>query len=170
MPRNAWVSTFNVERIGVREGRVPKRSKKHSELPGLMWTNRLWKRNYHQQTLALGFQEPTGQKSKHSLQAKTRSGCRGLKSLWKINQTALPHRKLVCLEEQTQALLGSDFRITEPPELKVAHKDHGVQLLVLHKRPQESHRVLSKRAWCCHTIFNATVGTGLQISAHFHIL
>lgn len=35
----------------------------------------------HQQTLALGFQELTGQKSKHSLQAKTRSGCRGLKSL-----------------------------------------------------------------------------------------
>lgn len=149
MLRNAWLSTFNVERIGVREGRASKRSKKHSELPGLMWTNRLWMRNYHQQTLALGFQEPTGQKSKLSLQAKTRSGCRGLKSLWKINQTALPRRKLVCLEEQMQALLGSDFRITEPPELKVAHKDHRVQLLPLHKRPQESHHVmLRKRALC----------------------
>lgn len=136
MLRNAWVSTFNVERIGVSEGRVSKRSKKHSELPGLTWTNHLWMRNYHKQTLALGFQEPTGQKSKHSLQAKTRSGCRGLKSLWKINQTALPCRKLVCLEEQMQALLSSDFRITEPPELKVAHKDHGVQLLA-----QETPRI-----------------------------
>lgn len=146
MLRNAWLSTFNVERIGVREGRASKRSKKHSELPGLMWTNRLGMRNYHQQTLALGFQEPTGQKSKLSLQAKTRSGCRGLKSLWKINQTALPRRKLVCLEEQMQALLGSDFRITEPPELKVAHKD---QSPALHKRPQESHHVmLRKRALC----------------------
>lgn len=35
----------------------------------------------YQQTLALGFQELTGQTPKRSLQAKTRSGCRGLKSL-----------------------------------------------------------------------------------------
>lgn len=41
-----------------------------------------------------------------------------------------------------QALLDSDFKIAEPPELKMAHKDHGVQLLALHRRPQESHHVV----------------------------
>lgn len=159
-----------MQRIGVRQGKASKRSKKHSELPGLMWTNGLWMRNYHQQTLALGFQEPTGQKSKHSLQAKTRSGCRGLKSLWKINQQICHAENWFAWKNRCRHCLILILDSRESPELKLAHKDHRVQLLALHKRPQESqHVMLCKRARCWHTIFNAIVGTAPQILVHLHI-